>query len=72
MNNGTSSKRKLVFDNRSLTLVTTALVASSNFVPGDLGKKVAAGASPDVTMVIAYTFEKCKNIIYIPVLRIYT
>ena len=58
------SKPKQNFDNQTLTLVTTALVAACNLISNDILKKVCMASSPCCTLGLAYVFLKSKNIIY--------
>jgi hypothetical protein len=52
------------FDNKTLTIAATALVACSNLLPTDMSRKIGAAAAPCVTIAIAYVFQKVKNILY--------
>lgn len=65
MNDQTNQNRHTKFDNKTLTLVTTALVAASNLIPNDIWKKACAAASPCATMAFGWIFHRSKNMIYL-------
>ncbi len=54
-------------DNKTLTLVTTALVAASNLLPNDVWKKVCAASSPCATVTLGWIFQKIKNATYLAI-----
>jgi|GEM_PF-6123077 len=61
--NNLSQRKNL--DNKTLTLVTTALVAASNLVPNDVLKKACAASSPCITIAGGWVFLMVKNAVYL-------
>lgn len=52
------------FDNKTLTLGATALVACSNLLTNDTWRKIGASAAPCLAIFLAYIVKKCKIALY--------
>ena len=64
MSDTEDSTTELKHDNKTITIVTTALVAVCNVIPVPLYQKISMGACPCVTLILAYCFVKGKSYCY--------